>query len=120
MAEEVWCELRIDFHHKIGLSQTRPGPGNFIYANLMGMPVFVISDPGVAEELLNVRGRISAGRPPNILGTELYVALSTRKPAINKSYQNGLGRMEFGIDSAGKDALRGTFASTESYNSRCH
>ena len=46
-----------------------------MYANLMGMPVFVIGSREVAEELLNVRGRISAGRPFNLLVMELCVAL---------------------------------------------
>jgi len=48
----------------------------------MGMPVFVIGDREVAEELLNVRGRISAGRPPNLLFMELYVSFPTCKLAI--------------------------------------
>ena len=37
----------------------------------MGMPVYVIGDRKIAEELLNVRGRLSANRPPNVLGLEL-------------------------------------------------
>jgi hypothetical protein len=37
----------------------------------MGMPVLVIGDREVAEELLNVRGKITASRPPNVLGLEL-------------------------------------------------
>ena len=39
----------------------------------MGTPVYVIGDREVAEELLNVRGKISASRPPNVLVLELYV-----------------------------------------------
>ena len=46
-----------------------------MYANLMGIPVFVIGDREIAEELLNVRGRVSAARPPNVLGLELCAAL---------------------------------------------
>ena len=42
-----------------------------MYANLMGMPVFIIGDREVAEELLNARGRISASRPPNVLTLDL-------------------------------------------------
>jgi hypothetical protein len=60
--------------------------GNLVYANLMGMPVFVISEREVAEELLNVRGGISAGRPPNVMVQELCVAFPTRKRVIDKSY----------------------------------
>jgi len=59
--------------------------GNFVYANLMGTPVFVIGDREVAEELLNLRGKISASRPPNVLALELCVAFPTRKPIIDKS-----------------------------------
>jgi hypothetical protein len=44
----------------------------------MGTPVFIIGDREVAEELLNVRGRISAGRPPSVLTLELYVAFRTQ------------------------------------------
>jgi len=39
----------------------------------MGMPVFVIGDREVAEELLNARGKISAARPRNVLALELCV-----------------------------------------------
>ena len=49
-------------------------PGNLVYANLMGMPVFIIGDREIAEELLNARGRISANRPTNVLFKELCVA----------------------------------------------
>jgi hypothetical protein len=52
----------------------------------MGMPIFVISERKVAEELLNVRGKISAGRAPNVLAEELCVAFLTRKRAIDKVY----------------------------------
>jgi hypothetical protein len=48
----------------------------------MGTPVFIIGDRGVAEELLNVRGRISASRPHNVLALELYVAFPTYKLVI--------------------------------------
>jgi hypothetical protein len=51
----------------------------------MGTPVFIIGDRAIAEELLNVRGRISASRPPNVLVLELYVAFPTHKLVINKS-----------------------------------
>jgi hypothetical protein len=45
----------------------------------MGKPVFIIGDRAMAEELLNVRGRISASRPSNTLVLELYVAFPTHK-----------------------------------------
>jgi len=83
----------------------------------MGAPVFIISDREVAEELLNVRGRISAGRPPNVLGLELYAA-SQQTNSLLSHVQDGLGRMEFGIDSARKVTLGGAFPYTESYLSR--
>ena len=51
----------------------------------MGLPVYVIGDRGIAEELLNVRGRLSASRPPNVLAIELCGALPTRKLIIDKS-----------------------------------
>jgi hypothetical protein len=50
----------------------------------MGTPVFIIGDREVAEELLNVRGKISASRPPNVLAMELCVALPTRKLVIDR------------------------------------
>ena len=50
-----------------------------MYANLMGTPVYVIGDRDIAEELLNVRGRVSAGRPPNVLGLELCGDMPTCK-----------------------------------------
>ena len=50
----------------------------------MGMPVYVIGDREIAEELLNVRGRVSSGRPPNVLGLELCVAMPIRKLIIDK------------------------------------
>jgi len=65
--------------------------GNLIYANLLGTPVFVIGDIEVAEELLNVRGRISASRPPNVLALELCVALPTNKLDIDTSYLEWAG-----------------------------
>ena len=49
----------------------------------MGMPVFVIGDREIAEELLNVRGRVSSSRPPNVLGLELYATSPTRQLTIN-------------------------------------
>jgi len=48
----------------------------------MGKPVYVISDREVAEELLNVRGKISAGRPYNLLVMELCVAFPTSNLVI--------------------------------------
>ena len=48
-----------------------------MYANLMGMPVFVIGDREIAEELLNARGKVTASRPPNVLGLELCGILQT-------------------------------------------
>ena len=70
-------------------------PGNFVYANLMGMPVFIIGDREIAEELLNVRGRISASRPPNVLAMELCVArptpkLGTEMPCPEWAGKNGI------------------------------
>lgn len=67
--------------------------GNLVYANLMGKPVFVIGDREVAEELLNVRGKISASRPPNVLALELCVALPTPKFVTNRHV---LARMGWG------------------------
>ena len=58
--------------------------GDLVYANLMGRPVFIIGNREVAEELLNMRGGISAGRPPNVLVMELCVAFPTRKLVIDK------------------------------------
>ena len=55
-----------------------------MYANLMGLPVYVIGDREIAEELLNARGRVSAGRPPNVLAIELCGALPSRKLIIDK------------------------------------
>ena len=65
--------------------------GSLIYANLLGTPVFVIGDREAAEELLNVRGKITANRPPNVLAMELCVPLPTHRLVIDVSYQNGLG-----------------------------
>jgi hypothetical protein len=93
--------------------------GNFVYANLMGTPVFVIGDREVANELLNVRGKMSASRPPNVLALELCVAFPLADPLLTSHAQNGLGGVEFGIDSARKDTLRGTVYSTESHHARC-
>ena len=56
-----------------------------MYANLMGTPVYVIGDRDIAEELLNVRGRVSAGRPPNVLGLELCGDMLTRKVITDES-----------------------------------
>jgi hypothetical protein len=93
-----WADIFPKWHRKYGvyhasqqmsLSLSEPilDAGNLVYANLMGMPIFVIGDREVAEELLNVRGGISAGRPPNVLVQELCVAFPTRKRrAIDKSY----------------------------------
>ena len=50
----------------------------------MGLPVFVIGDREIAEELLNMRGRLSAGRPSNVLAIELCGALPSRKLIIDK------------------------------------
>ena len=53
----------------------------------MGTPVFIIGDREAAEELLNVRGRISASRPPNVLALELCVGLPTHKLVIDTSLE---------------------------------
>jgi len=74
MAQEVWCAHIRVLLINYPTHESRLFLGNLVYADLMGMPVFIISEREVAEELLNVRGRISAGRPPNVLGQELYVA----------------------------------------------
>jgi len=74
MAQEVWCAYIRVLVINYATHESRPVLGNLVYADLMGMPVFITSDREVAEELLNVRGRISGGRPPNVLGLELYVA----------------------------------------------
>jgi hypothetical protein len=55
----------------------------------MGMPIFVIGERKVAEELLNVRGGISAGRPSNVLVQELCVAPRTHRRAIDKISRMG-------------------------------
>ena len=89
-----WAETFPEWHKKYGTQKyyslnkdTKPilVPGNLVYANLMGMPVFVIGDREVAEELLNVRGRISASRAPNVLARELCVAFPMSKLVINAS-----------------------------------
>jgi hypothetical protein len=58
----------------------------------MGMPIFVIGERKVAEELLNVRGGMSAGRPRNVLVEELCVVFPTRRRAIDKVYLEWAGR----------------------------
>lgn len=78
-----WGKIFPEWHKKHGVhkhsqqscSFTIPVlvPGNLVYANLMGMPVFIIGDREIAEELLNARGRISANRPTNVLFKELCV-----------------------------------------------
>ena len=75
--------VRINPSHQLDLSPTLV-LGNFVYANLMGTPVFIIGDREIAEELLNVRGRISASRPPNVLALELCVAFAARKFVTDK------------------------------------
>ena len=55
-----------------------------------------------------MRGRTSAGRPPNVLALELYLTIPTPRPIINNSY--------FEL----ADTLRGTVTSAESHSSRCH
>jgi hypothetical protein len=75
----------------LSLSEPISDAGNLVYANLMGMPIFVIGERKVAEELLNVRGRISAGRPPNVLVQELCVAFPTRSRAIDRVYLEWAG-----------------------------
>ena len=112
--------VRINSTHSVDRS---PIPllvlGDFVYANLVGMPVFIIGDREVAEELLNARGRISASRPPNVLTLDLCVALLPGDVFLTSPVQDGLGRVEFGIDSSRKNTLNGTVAPTESYISRC-
>jgi len=85
--KQGWAEIFPEWHRKYGahncsssnrlLTKSFLVPGGIVYANLMGMPVFVISDREVAEELLNVRGRFSDSRPYNVLFMELYVAFPT-------------------------------------------
>jgi hypothetical protein len=75
----------------ISLSEPILDAGNLVYANLMGMPIFVIGERKAAEELLNMRGRISAGRPPNVLVQELCVAFPSGKRAIDKVYLEWAG-----------------------------
>ena len=58
--------------------------GNLVYANILGAPIYVIGDREIAEELLNVRNKISAGRPPNVLAIELCGTVPTRKLSIDK------------------------------------
>jgi len=114
----VHIYIYLDASHKITLSLI---PllvlGNFVYVNVMGMPVFVIDDHKVAEQLPNVRGRMNASRPPIVLALGLCVVLLNRTLVSNKFC---LERVEFVIDPAGKDTLRGTFAYAQSYISRCH
>jgi len=87
-----WNEIFPEWHRRYGahncqssrrlLTKSFLVSGDIVYANLTGMPVFVVGSHEVAEELLNVRGRISAGRPSNVLVTELCVALPTWKLII--------------------------------------
>ena len=91
-----------------------------MYANLVGMPVFIISDREVAEELLNERGKISAGRPRNGLLMDLCVAFPHANTSLINNVQNGFGRVEFGVASSRKVTLRGALAYAKSHNSRCH
>ena len=51
----------------------------------MGTPVYVIGDREIAEELLNVRGRVSSSRPPNVLGLELCGNMPTFKVITDAS-----------------------------------
>lgn len=112
--------VRINSTHSVGRSPIPPLVlGDFVYANLVGMPVFIIGDREAAEELLNARGRISASRPPNILTLDLCVALLPAEVFLTSPVQDGLGRVEFGIDFSRKNTLNGTVAPTESYISRC-
>lgn len=85
-----WTQIFPEWHRKYGTHKFQPlyGPlaelilllGNLVYANLMGMPVFVIGDREIAEELLNTRGKISASRLPNIMGAELCVRSLANSP----------------------------------------
>ena len=78
-----WAQIFPEWHRKYGTHkfQSSYGPlakpilliGNFVYANLMGMPIFIIGDREIAEELLNTRGKFSASRPPNTMVAELCV-----------------------------------------------
>ena len=89
-----WAKIFPEWHKKYGTHTFQSSEGllvqpilllgNFVYANLMGMPVYVIGDREIAEELLNVRGRLSANRPPNVLGLELCGNMLTRKVIIDK------------------------------------
>ena len=89
-----WTEIFPKWHAKYGTYISRSlnrlfiesplAPGHLVYANLMGTPVFIIGDRQVAEELLNTRGAVSAGRPPNVLVMELCVAFPTRELVMTK------------------------------------
>ena len=46
----------------------------------------------MAEELLNIRGKISASRPPNVLDMELCVALLARKFVTDMSCPEWVGK----------------------------
>ena len=58
----------------------------------MGTPVFIIGDREIAEELLTVRGRISASRPPNVLAMELCVYLPARELVTDMSCPEWVGK----------------------------
>jgi hypothetical protein len=84
MAQEIWCAFIKMLVTNGPLAYPILLLGNFVYANLMGTPFFVIGDREIAEELLNVRGRITASRPLNILTLDLCVPFSTLELVIDK------------------------------------
>jgi len=96
-----WAEIFPEWHKKYGehkyWSQYSPLTkpvlvlGSLIYANLLGTPVFVVGDREAAEELLNVRGKITASRPPNVLAMELCATLPAHKVVIDVSYLEWAG-----------------------------
>jgi len=49
----------------------------------MGTPVYVIGDGEMAEDPLNVRGKISSSSPPNVLVLELCVTSPMSKLVTN-------------------------------------
>jgi hypothetical protein len=45
--------------------------GGFVYAKLLGTPIYIMCDPRAVEDILMENGKHSAGRPSNVMVQEV-------------------------------------------------
>ena len=66
-------------------------PGEFIYISFLGMPMLIVQDRVIADELMNKRGSQYSYRPRSVMCGDLYVWLDNLPMSRLSRYSYSMG-----------------------------